>query len=437
MHEPSEHIPQSQSGGPDRAFQQHLDGLYRFAQALTLDETRAVMLVEETCRRAALELPSGTAGGQERQRLYQILAGLHRDTIADAAKENPVEELDTPVMETGVEDNIPTYRRRVAEQVLERILPVAVTALPDELRALLVLCDVEGMPCDRAAGVLGIEPEAACRKLDEARQRVREAIYAGAAGQERQLLAASLPPDQVRASLERMFLSEFAPPPPSLRMSVDAAAASTGVPLNDDGRAPERNPGPVQGYTPQRRRSGKARLRGVLVAVLLVLATGLAAYFISRQVIPAGERNLIALAAEAAGDVEIDVETSSPEEAERYVQDTFGLRLTLPEIEQAPLGGVSITEVAPDVRMPVFHYEDEASGESIHLFAYSYALLDRNSDSVTLASDVLRQIEDDEHFDLHDLGTERVLVWRNRDDIFVAVTRGDAETLRERILFPS
>lgn len=437
MHESSDHTSLSPSNKPGAWFQPYLDGLYRFAQALTLDEARATILVEETCHRAAREVSPGTPDDQKRQRLYQILMTLYRDASMESTSDTVEEEQAAPDAEAGPGENVPDYRRRVAEHVLERILPVAIMALPDELRALLLLCDVEGMPCERAADVLGIEPESACRKLDEAHQRVYEAIHAGATGHEWQLLSASLSSNWMLGSLRHVLRSEFAPLPSALRMSVDAAAATAGVSNGHEVARPAHARPPDRGPALPPQRNQGARLRGVLFAIVLVFATGLAAYFVSRHVSSPREQNLITLVAQHAGDVEIDMETSSPEDAERYVLDTFGLRLTLPEIDQAPLRGVSITEVTSDVKMPVFYYEDEVSEQPLLLFAYSYALLDRNRTRVTLAADILRQIEDDEHFDLHDLGAERVLVWRNRDDIFVAVTRGDAERLRERILFPS
>jgi hypothetical protein len=51
-----------------------------------------------------------------------------------------------------------------------------------------------------------------------------------------------------------------------------------------------------------------------------------------------------------------------------------------------------------------------------------------------LEQDVLIAIASENHFDLHDLSEKnKVLIWRHDNDIFMAVTSGDARDLRERI----
>jgi hypothetical protein len=63
--------------------------------------------------------------------------------------------------------------------------------------------------------------------------------------------------------------------------------------------------------------------------------------------------------------------------------------------------------------------------------------LDLYSDRLSLEADIQNQIVAEQHYDLHDLGEKQVLVWRHRDDIYLAVTRGEAETLQGRITFAS
>ncbi len=80
---------------------------------------------------------------------------------------------------------------------------------------------------------------------------------------------------------------------------------------------------------------------------------------------------------------------------------------------------------------------DETDDGAITLYVFSYALLDQHKEHIQLEPEILRQIQDDEQFDLHDLGRRNALVWRNRDDIYVAVTPGAPEALRKRIVLPS
>ena len=149
------------------------------------------------------------------------------------------------------------------------------------------------------------------------------------------------------------------------------------------------------------------------------------------------ETNLVVLSAEQADAIRPVITTTRPAEAEQFVADQLQWRLTLPSIDQATLKGVGLIELTENMQVPVFLYRDDLTGDPLTIYAYTYALLNRHEDRLQLAPDVLRQIQDDRHFDLHDLGEQRVLVWRHRDDIFVAVTLGEAEALQERIVFPT
>ena len=119
--------------------------------------------------------------------------------------------------------------------------------------------------------------------------------------------------------------------------------------------------------------------------------------------------------------------------AAEYIASELDWRLTVPRIEGASLQGASRHEIISDTFIPLLTYHDEATNELIPVFVYDYALLGRVRDRLRFEAETLRQIEDENHFELHDMGSKQVLVWRNRDDIFVAVTRGGAESLQDRI----
>ena len=190
-------------------------------------------------------------------------------------------------------------------------------------------------------------------------------------------------------------------------------------------------------------RSRRQNLGGpyrLLVVMLLILAVGALGYFASRSLEREPETNLITLALQQADAVRPTIRTDSPEQAEDFVQQELGWRLTLPTIDQAALTGVGLREVAPGVTVPVFLYDDtldDTDATTLSLYVFSYALLDRHKEHIQLEPEILRQIQDHQQFDLHDLGRRNALVWRNRDDIYVAVTPGDPEALRKRIVFPS
>jgi hypothetical protein len=171
---------------------------------------------------------------------------------------------------------------------------------------------------------------------------------------------------------------------------------------------------------------------------MLIVVVGLTGYFASQSVEQAPETSLIAFSVQQAEDLTTTFPTSSLEQAEEFVRGNLGQRLTLPTIDNATLTGVGVHKPVPDVSVPAFFYQDDLEdNQTLVLYVYNYALLNRFEDRLSLEPGILRQIQEEQHFDLHDLGERKVLVWRNRDDIYVAVTSGDAEALRQRILFPS
>ena len=174
--------------------------------------------------------------------------------------------------------------------------------------------------------------------------------------------------------------------------------------------------------------------------LLLILGVGAIGYVTSQSLEREPETNLITLAVRQADAVRPSIQTGSPEQAEDFVRDELNWLLTLPTIDDAVLTGVGSREVAPGITVPVFLFDDtldETDGPAITLYVFSYALLDQHKEHIQLEPEILRQIQGDEQFDLHDLGARNALVWRNRDDIYVAVTPGDPEALRKRIVFPS
>ena len=147
------------------------------------------------------------------------------------------------------------------------------------------------------------------------------------------------------------------------------------------------------------------------------------------------ELNLINLAVDKARKAEVTLTTSQTEEAEQFLRRRLDWRLEVPEIAEAALSGVGTSEFAANVFLPVLVFDDQAAeGAPIVVFAATYALLDQYSDRVRLEQGVLQAIANENVFNLFDLSERnKVLVWRDADDIFLAVTRQDAAELRDRI----
>jgi len=424
---------------------QHLESVYTMAQAISADADQAARLVEATYIQAFVMHPPGHTNQDDRRWLLGLLMQIHReqaafDTLAD----------DDALVSAASPEALHTLRplrSRLAQQIVDRSLPAVLATLPDDLRLALLLCDAEGLSCAEAALVLDVDAETACRWLEQARTAVREALLADASDQERLLLNRDLPDGWLRHTLRRTVETAFDLPPSSLREAV--IAATQAQPLQAD------LPPPLPASTAQSsdrpahaeraeevrlKQQTRPYLRRLAAVLLLITGVGALGYLASRSTDQTPETNLITLSVQQADQLHPTLATSSPGEAEEYVRTTMDRRLTLPTIDRAALTGVTLHEIAPGATVPVFLYEDTFAGDDalqITLYVFNYALLDQFEDRLQLERAIKQQIQDDQRFDLHDLGARNVLVWRNRDDIYIAVTPGNPETLRERIVFPS
>ena len=174
-------------------------------------------------------------------------------------------------------------------------------------------------------------------------------------------------------------------------------------------------------------------LRVAVPALLIVLASGLVGYGLSNLAKRPQETNLVSLSARQAEHIKVRFETTNADEAERYVRELLDRRIGVPTIEDAELTGVSIHDAGDGAQIPVLLYRNLSESGNIVLYAYSYAFLDTHGRRFRLASDVLERIETEGLSDLPDSGEANVLIWRQRDDIFIAVTESPSETLGNRI----
>jgi hypothetical protein len=167
----------------------------------------------------------------------------------------------------------------------------------------------------------------------------------------------------------------------------------------------------------------------LLLAVAITLLT--VYVFTSRRARPP-ETDALALAMRQARDVELMIETGDEGRAERFARDHSGFSFRLPQLEGYRLRGTTLHELAPRVTVPAFGYRGEG-GEEVVLFTFPYSLLDRSAPRLSLPTDVRAQLESEGRFDLHEMGSVGAVVWRDRDDLFVAVTSGNLADLRDRI----
>ena len=397
----------------------HLEAVFSLAQVIASDAEEAVQLVERTYQRALAGPADADPKDDQRVRLFRILLQLRDARPTDLTPNG------------GGPSELSNFRRRLALEFVDQTFPTAFAALPSEQRVLLMLADVQELDCRRIGIILEVSEEAACARLDEARGAVRDAVYSSASDAERHLLESGLSKQWVRSALRRMAESELVALPPTVLPSIISSmrrATTDELPAQ---------PTPAPDAAEERGSVVTGVLKRVLAIVLIVAVAGLLGYGFSSLMRQNPRANLIALSARQAVDVQATFQTASAEQAERYVYDRLGRRITVPSIERAALQGVSIRSVSDGAEVPVLLYEDAAETGSVVVYVYSYAFLDRFEENLVIGRDVLGQIEEEGNFDLHDLGAEKALVWRRSDDILVAITLGDAEALRQRITYPA
>ncbi len=387
----------------------HLNRVYAFAQLVTPDPAAAVRLVRATYARAFEADATLPDGETARLYLYRLLLDVRREERG----EQPAATFDAARLHDAP-DNLAAPRERHAQRLVDLHLPPALVSLDTADRLLLLLCDVEGLPCEEAARVLDLPAEDACARFEQARATLRARMLASVSVHERAMMDAWLGPEELRQGIILALQDELAPVPPTLRPQIVPP-----MPLFS-----EPSPLLTEPATGQ---------RWIRLGYLMLLATiiGVSAFLFLRRPVSPGETNLIVLAARNAPEARFVLNTADARAAEAFVEDHVGWRLSLPEIQGYSLDGVGIAEIAEEVTIPVFRYRAPGA-DTITLYAVSYALLDQVPGRVMIEDDVLRQLEDDAHFDLHDIEGTQVLVWRNRDDLYLAVS-ADADDLTRRV----
>lgn len=400
---------------------EHMGALYRFAQAMMPNPTEAAHLVEATYKHAFTLLDQEPVITDEKAWLFRLMR-----TVRATHQGHPTALPDETTQSFTESPPLGAVRRQLVQAYIDRTLPASLAHLPEHLRLVLLLCDAEGFTLNEASRVLHIETIDAHEYLHDARARMQTDVWRNAPPLDRALLNSSLPDNWLQEALQRTLEHHLVPVPPTLESTVVDASRHEASSFGHDRTAHKHE-------RPQRRYRSHA-----LVGLLIITVAGLLGYFGSQAFQYTPDVNVITLSVDEAESFEPIFRTPSIEQAERWIQDRLDWRLTLPEIQQATLVGVGVSEIAAGVDVPAFSFTDRTTNESITLYAYSYGLLSRYADRLQLERDVLLQIEEDSRFYIYDLNaTNQVLVWRFRDEIFVAVVKGNAEALRPRITFPS
>lgn len=158
----------------------------------------------------------------------------------------------------------------------------------------------------------------------------------------------------------------------------------------------------------------------VVAVVVVVAAVTAGAWWTLTRDADAGS-DLLTRYAEIAADYQPALLTVSPEQAERYVEETSGWIIDAPELPALQVVGVGFADLSPEASVPAFRY-DGASGESVLVYAYDYVFLDSVRGRFDLPEAVYAGLAEDEAVDTRRLGDHYFVSWRSRAVVFTAVT---------------
>jgi RNA polymerase sigma-70 factor (ECF subfamily) len=154
-------------------YDRHVDRVYRLAHRLCGDADRASDCTQETFIRAFARLAQfrgdAALGTWLNTITVSVVLNAHR---RERRFEHRREELDDSLPHQGAPIAPPDLRRRLYE---------AIDQLPDRLRPVFVMHDVEGYTHEEIGGTLGIPTGTSKARLSDARARLRVAlsIFAG------------------------------------------------------------------------------------------------------------------------------------------------------------------------------------------------------------------------------------------------------------------
>ena len=159
----------------EQAILPHLDAAYSLARWLMRNDDEAADAVQDACLRA-LRFIGGFRGGDGRVWLLAIVRNTCYSRLKRGAlRANETEfddEVHTPEMETANPERL-LERSRDSQAVNQ-----ALEELPEELREIVVMRELDGMAYKEIANVAGIPLGTVMSRLARARKRLQKALTA-------------------------------------------------------------------------------------------------------------------------------------------------------------------------------------------------------------------------------------------------------------------
>ena len=160
-----------------------LPSLLRVAMILSRDEHRAEDLVQETMMRAYRHIGTFQAGTNMKAWLMTILRRVNIDLHRQDARRIDADSLGAMVFEpsdttadTGTDDTAWNDPDELLDRFDDGAIEQALRGLPDAMRWVLLLVDVEQMSVAEVAEALDIAPGTVKSRASRARTRLRELL---------------------------------------------------------------------------------------------------------------------------------------------------------------------------------------------------------------------------------------------------------------------
>lgn len=200
----------------------------------------------------------------------------------------------------------------------------------------------------------------------------------------------------------------------------------------------------------QERTSDPTPFRWVRTLALLI-ATGIGlwlAFSWIRGTPPAEESDLLLRMSMAASEFRPSAPVRDGDEASAWVFDQYGWPIVIPDLPDLQLVGAGETSLSDQASAPTldatwvtptFKYAG-AGSETVVLYAYDYAQLDRASEWLILPQGVFARLAEETPFDTRRLDStgDYAITWRRRAVVFTAITESEAivERLTEALSVP-
>ncbi len=161
----------------------HMDALFRYARRLTEQERDAEDLLQETYLRAVRFFDKYQEGTNCKAWLFRIMHNLHAnrwqarskqqvDSLDDTEEWYLYDKLHDPELQMGDNPEKAFFDHQWTEEV-----KAAIDVLPQEFRAPLLLCDVEGFSYQEIADILETPVGTVRSRLSRARRRLQKLLW--------------------------------------------------------------------------------------------------------------------------------------------------------------------------------------------------------------------------------------------------------------------